>query len=268
MELVIDSRTHFYSRTGSGDVVLFVHGITTYSFIWRRVIPFLEQSHDCIAIDLQGCGQSDLDVSVSFGLSAHADRLAKFIQSMGFLRVHLVAHDLGGGIAQIMAVRYPELLIDVSILNSVGYDYWPVQPIIALRTPIVRELIMATLDFGTFQTIVKRGIYHKDRVNSELMSLFQKPMGTAEGRKAFLHFAKCLDNHDLTSIVADLQRCPLPFLILRGDADVYLSSAIAERLASDIPNAKLARIASAGHFMQEDEPEWIAKQLKAFWESK
>ena len=60
--------------------------------------------------------------------------------------------------------------------------------------------LMASLDLGTFKLIVKRGIYHKDRVTDELMDLFMRPMHTVEGRKAFLHFAKCLDNHNLMEI--------------------------------------------------------------------
>ena len=52
---------------------------------------------------------------------------------------------------------------------------------------------------------------------------------------------------------------------MRGDADPYLSAAISEKLASNIPDAKLVRIATGSHFMQEDEPERIAGELRAFF---
>lgn len=259
--VTIDGHRIAYTRSGSGEPIVLVHGITTYSFIWRRVIPFLEPEYDVIAIDLLGCGDSDMSVDVSYAIQDHADRIFEFVKAIGLERFHLVGHDLGGGIAQIFAVRHPEMLLDVTLINTVGYDFWPVQPITAMRTPVVRQLLMASFDLGTFRMVVKRGMYHKEKVTPELMDLFGAPMQTAEGRKAFMHFARCLDNHNLTDISEDLTRLSAPLLILRGDADPYLSAMISERLHAEIPGSRLERIATASHFMMEDEPEWTADRI-------
>ena len=251
-------------RSGKGETVLLVHGITTYSFIWRNIIPLIDQSYDVVALDLLGCGSSDKPLDVSYSLSDHAERLKAFVDRLGIDRFHLVGHDLGGGIAQIYAVRYPETLIDVTLINTVAYDYWPVQPILALQTPVFRLFMMATLDFGTFRLIVERGVFHKERVSDALMTLFKAPFESSEGRKAFLHFAKCLDNRDLTGIADQLRAMSVPTLIMRGDADQYLSSSIAGKLHAELPDSRLVMIATAGHFIQEDEPEWVADQLLGF----
>ncbi|NJK93867.1 MAG: alpha/beta hydrolase, partial [Bacteroidales bacterium] len=139
-----------------------------------------------------------------------------------------------------------------------------VQPIIAMRTPIIRQIAMASLDIGMFELIVKRGLYHKTHLSDQLMALFWKPMKTSTGRKGFLHFAKCLDNKNLTEIENDLRQLTIPVLIIRGDADVYLSDSISEKLHSEIPNSELIRIETAGHFMQEDEPEKISASILNF----
>ena len=141
------------------------------------------------------------------------------------------------------------------------------QPIISMRTPIVRQLMMASLDLGAFKLIVQRGMYHKDKVTPELMAQFMQPMQTSAGRKAFLHFARCLDNHDLMSLEQDLRKLPLPVLIIRGEADVYLSNLIAEKLEREIPDSKLVRIATGGHFLQLDEPELVAQTILDFLKS-
>jgi pimeloyl-ACP methyl ester carboxylesterase len=206
-------------RAGAGEPVLLVHGITTYSFIWRRIIPLLQDRFDVVAPDLLGCGASDKPLDVSYALRDHADRLREFIVGLGAGPVHFVGHDLGGGIGQIVAVRYPELLRSLTLVNSVAYDFWPVQPIVAMRTPIIRQFMMAAVDVGAFSLIVRRGLHHKGRVTPELMSCFMQPLSTAQGRKAFLHFARCLDNHDLTGIADGLRRLAVPTLIVRGDAD-------------------------------------------------
>lgn len=253
-----------YRRAGAGEPVLLVHGITTYSFLWRNVIPLLTDRFDVIAPDLLGCGDSDKPLDVSYAVKDHAEYLREFVGAMGLRKVHFVGHDLGGGMGQVLAVRHPELLNDLTVINSVAYDFWPVQPIIAMRTPVIRQFMMAAVDLGAFQLIVRRGVYHKERVTPELMRLFMKPLATPEGRKAFLHFAHCLNNDDLTSIAGDLRRLTLPVMIVRGDADAYLSAGISERLHAEIPGSRLVRIPTGGHFIQEDEPDWLAGVIVSF----
>ena len=262
---LVDGHRLAYQRSGEGDVVLLVHGIPTYSFIWRRVMPLLVAAgHDVIAVDLLGCGDSDKPLDLSYSLTAHAGYLRSFLDALGVGKVHFVGHDLGGGIGQIFAVRHPELLHDLTLINAVAHDFWPVQPIIAMRTPIIRQFMMAAVDAGALTLIVKRALFHKERATPELMELFMKPLRTSEGRKAFLHFAQCLDNRNLVDIAPDLRRLALPVLIVRGDGDVYLGGEIAERLLAEIPGSRLERIETGGHFVQEDEPELLARLISSF----
>jgi pimeloyl-ACP methyl ester carboxylesterase len=53
-------------------------------------------------------------------------------------------------------------------------------------------------------------------------------------------------------------------LIIRGEADVYLSASISEKLHSEIPKSQLVKIETGGHFIQEDEPEKISKAILNF----
>ncbi|MDD5758492.1 MAG: alpha/beta fold hydrolase [Desulfobulbaceae bacterium] len=263
-KVLVDGHNLAYVQAGSGPTVVLVHGITTYSFIWRQIMPRLANSYNVIAIDLLGCGNSDKTIEVSYSLTAHAERLKSFVDTLGIARYHLIGHDLGGGIGQIFAVNHGERLVSLSLVNTVAYDYWPVQPIIAFRTPIVRQLLMATLDMGLFRLLVERGLYHKNRLTSELMELFLAPFTTSAGRKSFLHFTKCLDNHNLMDIATRLRTLTVPTLIVRGDADPYLSVSIARKLQAEIPGSRLALKDTASHYIQEDEPEWLSSELLRF----
>lgn len=232
--------------------------------MWRNIMPGLE-GYDVMAFDLLGCGDSAKPLDTPYSLKAHAGRLAAMVDALDIDRFHLVGHDLGGGISQIFAVDHGDRLIDLTLINPVAFDFWPVQPITAMRTPIIRQLLMASLDLGTFKLLVQRGVYDATRVTQELMELYARPLKTGEGRKAFLHFARSLDNRDLTEIADRLAGLTVPTLIIRGDGDVYLRAAATERLAAVIPGSRLVRIASAGHFIQEDEPEWLVDQLLEFF---
>jgi len=261
---LVDGHRMVYQQSGTGEPLLLVHGITTYSFIWRKVIPSLSRSFKVIAVDLLGCGASAMPLDQSFSLKEHARRLASLIDSLSLDRPHFVGHDLGGGIGQIVAVQHGEKIRSLTMINSVGHDFWPVQPISILRTPIVRQFLMSLVDRRIFRTIVSRGLYHKNLLSEELMELFWEPLKSAIGRKAFLAFAKSLDNRNLTELEKELQCLNLPVLILRGDADPYLSAAIAEKLHRDIPNSRLQRIPTASHYLMEDEPEWTVRQIIDF----
>jgi pimeloyl-ACP methyl ester carboxylesterase len=253
-----------FQRQGQGPPVLLVHGITTASFIWRRLAAGLARDFDVVAVDLLGCGDSDMPLAEDFGIRRQVELLEALAGELGFDRFAMIGHDIGGGITQRFAVDHPERLRAAVVVNGVAYDYWPVQPIIAMRTPIVRQLAMATLDLGALQLIVKRGLFHRDRATPELMDLFFRQMRTALGRKSFLHFAACLDNQDLTSIAGALQQTRVPFLVIRGMDDVYLSGEIALRLHREIPASELLEIAEAGHFIQEDQPERLLAAFRDF----
>ena len=253
-----------YHRKGSGQPLVMVHGIVTYSFIWDDIADALSENYDVIWLDLLGCGDSGKPVGVDFSIKAHAHRLKEFIDQLGIERFHLVSHDVGGGIAQIYAVNYPEDLYDAVLINAIAYDFWPVQPIIAMRTPIIRQLALASLDFGVLRKIVSSGLYYKEGLTPDLIARFKAPFLTHEGRKAFIHFAKCLDNKHLLEIASDLRELDLPVLIVRGDADPYLSLEISEKLHDEIPGSRLIRIPTGGHFIQFDEPEFLTKIISEF----
>lgn len=256
-----------YYREGQGETILFVHGITTYSFIWKSLVPYFNGKYDIVLVDLLGCGDSDKPINEDFSLKRQSHLLKEFCQILHIEKLHMVCHDVGGGIGQIFAVNYPTLLYDLTLINTVAYNFWPVQPIVAMRTPIIRQIAMASLDLGMFELIVKRGVYHKAHLTREMMNLFWKPMKSALGRKGFLHFAKCLDNKNLTEIEEELRQLLIPVLIIRGEADVYLTASISEKLHAEIPNSQLVRIESAGHYIQLDEPDKISISMLNFFKS-
>ncbi|UCG77551.1 MAG: alpha/beta fold hydrolase [Nitrospirota bacterium] len=263
----IDGRRIAYHRVGSGEPLMLVHGITTYSFIWRRIIPLLEPRYDVIAVDLLGCGDSDKPTGVDYSIKAQADMLVKLMDAIGLDRVHLVTHDIGGGIGQIMVVDHPQRVSDLVLINSVAHDFWPVQPIISMRIPILRQLAMAVLDLGIMKALIRRGIYHKDRVDDELLDLYMRPLRTREGRAGFLLLAKCIDNRLLTSREEKIRGLELPVLIIRGDADPYLGPEISDFLHKMIRGSEIEVVPTGGHFIQEDEPELLSERILRFLDS-
>ena len=135
----------------------------------------------------------------------------------------------------------------------------------AMRTPIFRQLAMMSLDMGMLQKLIKRGLYKKENITDEFKSLVWNEMGDKKRRKSFLHLAKCLNNQDLMEITEDLRGINFPVLIIRGEGDLYLNSIISQKLHQDIPKSSLVTIKTGGHFIQEDEPDLIVKNILSFY---
>ena len=252
-------------RVGKGEPVVLLHGVTTSSFIWRRIVPQLAPHYEVITVDHLGFGASPRDLAADASVGAHAERAAALLRELAPGPVHLVGHDVGGAVAQLIAARHPDLVRDLSLLNTVGYDYWPVQLVATLRAPIIRSLSFATLNRHALALIVRRGLYHKDRATEELLDLFYGQVSAPEARKPFMQFIRALDHRSTAEALPGLVRSGVEVLIVRGDADVYLTSRIAERLHEDLPGSRLVRIPTAGHFLQEDEPELVSRALLDFF---
>ena len=258
---MVDGHRLAYVRCGTGDPLILVHGITTSSFIWDDLLPILNVHHDVIAVDLLGTGASDRPVPSDCSLSAHADRVISLIDQLGLGKIHLVGHDIGGGIAQILSVRHPDRVTTLSLVNTVGYDYWPVQPIVAMRTPILRQLAMASLDLGMLRLVIRRAVHRKERITPAVFERIRNEIAVPNSRRAFLNSTRCLNNSDLTTISDQLPKLGMPVLIVRGERDLYLSPEIANRLHREIPSSKLVSVADGGHFIQLDEPQLLAETL-------
>jgi pimeloyl-ACP methyl ester carboxylesterase len=253
-----------YQRQGRGEPMLLVHGTTTYSFIWDTLVPGLSPSFDVIAIDLLGGGKSDKPRQADYSIFAQAEIIHNFILALGLNTVHFVSHGAGGGIAQVMAVRYPEQLMDLVFINPFGFDKWPVQPVNMMRVPFIWDIAVAMFDLGFLRLVIEQGVYYKDRVTDEVMRLFCEPIKTRDGKYGFLQLAKSLTSGYLTDLREELLRLKMPVLIIRGEADPYLSLQISRTLHEKIKGSTLIQIKTGGHFIQLDEPDKLVVLIKDF----
>lgn len=256
-----------YHRQGQGETLILLHGITTYSFIWHDMLPYFSKNYDVIALDLLGNGESDKPADMSYSIRSQADVLLAFMQKMKIPSCHLVCHDVGGGVGQIFTVHNESMVKNLVLINTAAYDYWPVQPIITMRTPILRQFAMAALDKRSLKMIVQRGCFYKEKVTDAWLEAFWSPLNTKEGRKAFLRFAKSLNNQHLMSISNQLRALKTPLLLIRAEQDRYLSSEIMTRLHAEIPASKYMSVSSAGHFIQIDRPDFLAESIIEFLET-
>lgn len=106
--LELDAGGMHYVDEGEGDPLVFVHGLPTWSFLWRHLILCLRRRYRCIAPDLLGFGLSEAPRGEALSPREHARTLEGLIERLGLRDITLVVHDYGGPIGLAYALAHPE----------------------------------------------------------------------------------------------------------------------------------------------------------------
>ena len=117
--VILNGHEFVYLDSGDGPAVLFIHGLTSSSRSWARLIDMLNTDHRILAPDLHGHGASAKPMG-DYSLSAHAATLRDLLDRLRIDRVTLVGHSLGGGIAMQFCYLFPERVNRLVLVSSGG----------------------------------------------------------------------------------------------------------------------------------------------------
>src|SRR5262245_8614704 len=121
-----DGLTLGYRELGSGPAVLLLHGWPTSSFLWRGVMPAIARANRVVALDMPGFGASDKPLGVRYDFELFERAVDGLLAALGVERVGVAGHDLGGPIALDWAIRNPERVTSIALLNTLVYpDFDP-----------------------------------------------------------------------------------------------------------------------------------------------
>ena len=247
-----------WEESGEGPPVVFVHGIPTSRRLWRRVIPKVNGAR-CLAWEMVGYGASipegeGRDISVA----CQAGYLADWMQEVGLGGgTVIVGHDLGGGVAQILAVRHPELVRGLVLMNSICYDNWPILPVKAIRATGAASAHLPDSIFRLVYTGVLLGLHDDLEVVRESAVEHLRYYEAAGGAAALVRQASSLNVRDTLKISARIPELDVPSRLVWGAADRFLEIGYGYRLAYDL-GAHIERIEGGKHFVPEDHPEQVA----------
>ena len=119
----VDGHRLRYVRSGSGPAVVLVHGFGSSLYTWKDVIPALAASHDVVALDLPGFGESDLPAKLSFEDLPRA--VVGLMDALGIARATLVGNSMGGATAAVVAARAPGPRQGLVLIDAAGFNLAP-----------------------------------------------------------------------------------------------------------------------------------------------
>lgn len=254
---------------GSGDPILFLHGLGGSTYSWRYMIAPLSGEHQVILIDLRGQGQSPKPDDKHYSILEQGELVYQFIVEHDLRKLTLVGNSYGGAVSLLLAIK----LIDQSqsrlskliLIDSGGYpDHLPLF-LKVLRTPILGWLAVHLLPPKTqIRMVLRESYYDPSKITKEQVAAYARPLASRGGRHALLQIGKQAIPKDIDRLIAEYPTISVPTLILWGEADRVLPRLIGERLKAAIPNSRLDLINRAGHIPQEEVPDEIVSRIKAF----
>jgi len=253
-----------YLRQGQGPALLLLHGIPSSSYLWRDVIDPLSATFDVLAPDLLGYGDSDKRLDAELSIAAQARYMVALMESLGVHQVAVVGHDIGGGIAQLMAADEPQRVARLILIDSVVDNNWPIPDIARLKEPAWDQIIVNIDLRKGLRKGLEAGIVTEGRVTDELVDEWTRPFQDLGGRRAYLRAARSLNNRDLISRSKHIEEIETPTLIIWGANDKFLEPQWAETLKNKLRDTTVEIIDPGGHFLPLDRPDALVEAITRF----
>lgn len=257
------ARLYYYAAgsRGAGEPIVLIHGFPTSGHLWNGVVPLLPAGHRVVVLDLLGYGRSDPARLNGVAIKAHADRLVAVMDQLGINFACLVGHDIGGGVAQSVAVRFPHRVSRLCLVNSVAFEGWPQREVKIARAmlPLTRHLPPSWI-LSLVRADLLRGYLDHERGSHDI-DLYLRPFADSDGRAALMSHLVGLDASETTALATRLGNVVSPTAIVWGAEDPFLPAATGARLHAAIPRSTLEVIPQARHFTPVESAHRVADAI-------
>lgn len=248
-----------YVDEGKGDIILFVHGTPTWSFLYRNYIKTLSKQYRCIAIDHLGFGLSDKSKNFVGTPQEHAKNLTQLIEHLNLKNITLVVHDFGGPIGLSYAISNPENVKRIVMFNTWLWETKEdkdAQKIDKILHSRLGNFLYLNTNFSP-TVLLKKAFHNKKHLSKQIHNQYKKPFPNKSNRYGLLNIGKSLigssDWYGELWQNADVIK-DKPVLILWGEKDDFIKMNNLEKWKSFFSNEK-TNVFDAGHFVQEEETE-------------
>lgn len=245
---------------GTGTPTLFVHGVADSAEVWSGVISRLKKNYRCLAFDLpnfnRSAGPENFDCSLE-NMAAFVDGV---VSAIGIKEpLNLVVHDFGGPFGLAWAVKHPEKIKHLAIMNTVFFsDYrWHFWARV-WRMPLLGELSWKLMSQWIFIQEMKRG--SRKLGVEHIRQTFA--VITPAMHRMILRLYRATDPENFKGWEDELRKVTarVPTCVLWGDHDPYISKRFAGRFGGAVHH-----LTDSGHWIQVEEVDKVAQQLLNFF---
>lgn len=248
-----------YEVFGRGKPVILLHGWLGSWGLWQETMTFLGRSFRTYAMDFWGFGESGKKRD-TYRVTDFVSMVDQFMGQLGIQKAPLVGHSMGGTVSLMAAIRYPQRVEKVTVIGS---------PIVGSSLSWLLKLfgrrLIASITHHNLWALrlgfrILAPLYCRDRRWPQMMNrdLSQTTL------ESFLISIASLRETDLRP---DLPKIQVPVMGLYGDRDIVVDPKQWQPLKAGVPQARIVRFPTAGHFIMLDEPVEFRNHLMNFLEN-
>jgi 3-oxoadipate enol-lactonase len=257
-QVQVNGITISYEDSGTGQVIIFIHGFPFNKSTWQPQIEFLKKSYRVIAYDIRGFGKSSLGDEV-ISIDLFATDLVKFMDALNIEKATVCGLSMGGYILMNAVSRFPErfdaiILSDTQCIadseESKEKRYQTINQVEAKGLDEFAEAFVKNI-------FTKKSLEVKKDIVEEVKNIILKtsPKTITETLKAL---AQRRESCNL------LKTVPVPALIICGKDDTVTPLSQSELMFNTMPNATLHSIDDAGHMSNLEQPEIFNEHINNF----
>jgi pimeloyl-ACP methyl ester carboxylesterase len=258
-------RLHYLESGATGEPpVLLIHGFGDNSFSWDGWTKILAPKFHVVAVDLPGHGLSAAPADFTADPGRYADVIDAFLGKIGLSHVAVAGNSLGGGVAWQLAVRHPDKVGRLILVDAAG---WPSKtlkkPPLAFRIMQYKagRDLLASIDNTP---LIRQGLA-ADVVNkSVLTEPFIQRWADLQRYPGHRPILMSLRPGEIAASKETLAAIKVPTLILWGAEDHIIDPASAKKFAEAIPGSQLIVYSGVGHLPQTEAPDRSATDVAAF----
>jgi len=268
---------YHYVNEGKGSPVVMVHGNPSWSFYYRNLVSELSKNHQCIVPDHIGCGLSDKpdDDGYDYTLVNRIDDLEALLDHLEVKEnITLVVHDWGGMIGMGYAMRYPERIKRLVILNT-GAFHLPITKKLPPALWLGRNTFIGTLlvrGFNAFSSVASYIGVKRKPMEKDIRQAYVAPFNSWKNSISTLRFIQDIPlkptdrNYQLVTDISEslAQFKKLPMLVCWGLKDFVFDKHFLVEWQQRFPDAKVHAFDDCGHYILEDASNEVVPLVRNF----
>ena len=260
-----------YRERGTGEPIVFVHGLLVNGDLWRKVVPALAEQYRCITPDLPlGSHEPAMAANADLSPPGMARLIDDFMAKLGLNDVTLVGNDTGGAFCQLVAVEHPQRIGRLVLTPCDSYDnFLPLafkylqllSRVPGSMFPLAQTLRMRFLH----NTPLVFGLLAKRPIDREATSSYGAAVkSNAAVRRDLRKVLKGISKHYTLEAAERLRDFRRPALVVWSREDRVFPFEHAVKLAGTLPNGVLETVDDSYSFVPEDQPQRLATLIAEF----
>jgi pimeloyl-ACP methyl ester carboxylesterase len=269
-----------YVTAGQGPLILFVHGFPEFWYAWRaQLAHFAASGHQAVAFDMRGHNLSSKPAAVAdYAMHHLVSDIAALADHLGHRRFVLVGHDWGGAVAWAFAIRHPERLHRLVIVNAPHPAVFarelrdnPAQQkasqyMLAFRSAKAEELLSADHYAALVQGVLGEGLargYVSEADRDEYLRAWSQP-GALTGGLNYYRAARvgppARDGAPASGTLGvedGATQVSVPTLVIWGERDTALLIGNLDGLDRYVADLTVRRIPEGSHWVIHEQPDRI-----------